>query len=216
MNLLNDSIAEDAKPSKQTDQDLDFLQMQALDEKVRWWQSHLQSTAKLKEYLSERTRCGQRVMETYSRHPMFQLTNTTGPAANQRSSTILSRHQTIGCFDELVPIRLDIDMDGYKLRDTFLWPSDSHGNANSQVISPEEMADWICEDYDVPKSLIAPLITRTIREGLAEFREYRQLLVAGATDVTMTDLSSLIVKTFCGIIGTIRVRGLILYQSLIM
>lgn len=203
MNLLNDSITEDVKPSKQTDQDLDFLQMQALDEKVRWWQSHLQSTAKLKEYLSERQRCGQRVMETFSRHPMFQLANTTGPAANQRSSAILSRHQTFVCFDELVPIRLDIDLDGYKLRDSFLWPSDGHGSVNS--ISPEEMADWICEDFDVPKSLISPLIARTIREGLVEFREYRQLLAAGATDLTMTDLPSLIAKTFCGILGAIRV-----------
>ncbi|KAF9435969.1 SWI/SNF chromatin-remodeling complex subunit [Entomortierella beljakovae] len=59
--------------------------------------------------------------------------------------------------DVLVPIRLEIDLDGLILRDTFTW------NLN------EHFAEVLCEDLQFPVQQFAPLVSRSIREQLQDF-----------------------------------------------
>lgn len=66
---------------------------------------------------------------------------------------------------ELVPIRLDLDMDGYKLRDTLTW------NLHEETLSVEEFAELTCRDFDLPPRIFVPAMVRTMREQLAEHRE---------------------------------------------
>ncbi|KAJ7794315.1 hypothetical protein B0H14DRAFT_2923586 [Mycena olivaceomarginata] len=45
--------------------------------------------------------------------------------------------------EELVPIRLEFDVDHHKVRDTFVW------NMNACVVSPEHFAQTVVEDYNL-------------------------------------------------------------------
>lgn len=42
--------------------------------------------------------------------------------------------------DLLVPIRIDLEMEGQKIRDTFTW------NKNEQLVTPEIFAEILCDD----------------------------------------------------------------------
>ncbi|KAJ8043062.1 SWI/SNF-related matrix-associated actin-dependent regulator of chromatin subfamily B member 1 [Holothuria leucospilota] len=57
----------------------------------------------------------------------------------------------------LVPIRLDMEIEGQKLRDTFTW------NKNEQLISPEIFAEILCDDLDLPPANFVPAISQAIR-----------------------------------------------------
>ncbi|KAI7877998.1 SNF5-domain-containing protein [Lichtheimia hyalospora FSU 10163] len=65
--------------------------------------------------------------------------------------------------DTLVPIRLELEVDGYKLRDTFTW------NMNETLITPEQFAEIMCEDLQLPPSTFVPLISRGIRDQLEDY-----------------------------------------------
>ncbi|PWN50706.1 SNF5-domain-containing protein [Violaceomyces palustris] len=58
--------------------------------------------------------------------------------------------------EDLVPIRLEIDHDHWKLRDTFTW------NANDSHINVETFALSICEDIGLPTALFVPAIKDSI------------------------------------------------------
>ncbi|CAG8779726.1 13440_t:CDS:2, partial [Racocetra persica] len=62
----------------------------------------------------------------------------------------------------LIPIRLDIDLDTHKLRDTFTW------NLNEKLIVPEHFAEIMCYDLDLPINEFAPLIADSIRKQIQE------------------------------------------------
>ncbi|KAJ3313557.1 SWI/SNF chromatin-remodeling complex subunit [Boothiomyces sp. JEL0838] len=65
----------------------------------------------------------------------------------------------------LVPIRIDIEMDGYKLRDTFTW------NLYENLITPEMFAKVICDDCNIDQK-IAPTIARAIREQVEDYFQH--------------------------------------------
>ena len=46
--------------------------------------------------------------------------------------------------DILVPIRIDLELEGQKIRDTFTW------NKNEQLITPEIFAEILCDDLGKP------------------------------------------------------------------
>lgn len=62
----------------------------------------------------------------------------------------------------LVPIRLQIEQDGYKYRDDFTW------NLNEKLIKPEKFAEIICFENKLPPSFI-PAITESMNQQLEEF-----------------------------------------------
>jgi SWI/SNF-related matrix-associated actin-dependent regulator of chromatin subfamily B protein 1 len=57
---------------------------------------------------------------------------------------------------DLVPIRLDMELDNIKLRDTFCY------NKNEKLITPEAIAEVICEDLDLPVNTFLPAIAQSI------------------------------------------------------
>ncbi|KAF9351452.1 SWI SNF, matrix associated, actin dependent regulator of chromatin, sub b, member 1, partial [Mortierella sp. AD094] len=63
----------------------------------------------------------------------------------------------------LVPIRLDIDTDEIRLRDTFTW------NVNEQLMTPEQFAEILCDDLDLNFNKFVPEIAQSIRNQIAEF-----------------------------------------------
>ncbi|KAI9317065.1 hypothetical protein BX666DRAFT_2027132 [Dichotomocladium elegans] len=65
--------------------------------------------------------------------------------------------------DTLVPIRLDIEFDGHRLRDTFTW------NLNESLITPEMFAQILCEDLQLPVASFGPLITRGIQDQIQDY-----------------------------------------------
>ncbi|KAI9494604.1 hypothetical protein BDB00DRAFT_761526 [Zychaea mexicana] len=65
--------------------------------------------------------------------------------------------------DTLVPIRLDFDIDGYKLRDTFTW------NLNESLITPEQFAVVLCEDLNLPIAMFKPNIVRAISDQIEDY-----------------------------------------------
>ncbi|KAF9343255.1 SWI/SNF chromatin-remodeling complex subunit, partial [Mortierella sp. AD094] len=65
--------------------------------------------------------------------------------------------------DVLVPIRLEIDIDGLVLRDTFTW------NLHESLITPEHFAEVLCEDLQFPVQQFAPQVSRSIREQIQDY-----------------------------------------------
>ncbi|KAL9542957.1 hypothetical protein MBANPS3_008351 [Mucor bainieri] len=63
----------------------------------------------------------------------------------------------------LVPIRLDLEIDGYKIRDTFTW------NMNESSITPEQFADITCEDLRLPPTIFSHLVSASIKEQIQEY-----------------------------------------------
>ncbi|KAF9179575.1 Chromatin structure remodeling complex protein sfh1 [Haplosporangium sp. Z 767] len=84
----------------------------------------------------------------------------------------------------LVPIRLDIDTDEYRLRDTFTW------NVNEQLMTPEKFAEILCDDLDLNWTKFVPEIAQSIRNQIAEFEPVAevQLPNEGSRVVIQLDL----------------------------
>jgi SWI/SNF-related matrix-associated actin-dependent regulator of chromatin subfamily B protein 1 len=63
----------------------------------------------------------------------------------------------------LIPIRLDMELEGQKLRDTFTW------NKNESLISPEQFAEILCDDLDLNPVPFVPAISAAIRQQIEAF-----------------------------------------------
>jgi len=69
-------------------------------------------------------------------------------------------HDNANQQEVLVPIRLDMDIDGQKLRDTFMW------NKNEAMLTPEQYAEVICDDLDLNPVNFVPSIAAAIQQQL--------------------------------------------------
>ncbi|KAF9906234.1 SWI/SNF chromatin-remodeling complex subunit [Linnemannia zychae] len=65
--------------------------------------------------------------------------------------------------DILVPIRLEVEVDGLVLRDTFTW------NLHESLVTPEHFAEVLCEDMQFPTLQFAPQIAKSIREQIQDY-----------------------------------------------
>jgi SWI/SNF-related matrix-associated actin-dependent regulator of chromatin subfamily B protein 1 len=68
--------------------------------------------------------------------------------------------------EELVPIRLDIEHDKIKLRDTFTW------NLHDHLSSPELFAQTLVEDFKIPQESAASIshqVTQKMKEQMSDF-----------------------------------------------
>lgn len=72
-------------------------------------------------------------------------------------------HQISNVNELLVPIRLDMEIEGHKLRDTFVW------NKNEISITPEQFAEILCDDLDLPAPSFVPAIAQSIRQQIEAF-----------------------------------------------
>ncbi|EAT89448.2 hypothetical protein SNOG_02717 [Parastagonospora nodorum SN15] len=68
--------------------------------------------------------------------------------------------------EELVPVRLDIELDRLKLRDTFTW------NLHDRVTEPLLFAQTLVEDFQIPPELRQNIIHQVDREIHEQIRDY--------------------------------------------
>ncbi|KAI9886502.1 MAG: glycosyl transferase [Watsoniomyces obsoletus] len=69
-------------------------------------------------------------------------------------------------LEELVPIRLDIEHENIKLRDTFTW------NLHERLLTPQNFAQQMVEDFGVPADKAAPVVEKVVqsmREQIENF-----------------------------------------------
>ncbi|KAG0222309.1 Chromatin structure remodeling complex protein sfh1 [Mortierella sp. GBA43] len=85
----------------------------------------------------------------------------------------------------LVPIRLEIDTDEFRLRDTFTW------NVNEQLLTPEQFAEILCEDLDLNLTKFVPEIAQSLRNQIAEFEPVAEVPVPveGSRVIIQLDLN---------------------------
>ncbi|KAG8238337.1 hypothetical protein J437_LFUL018622 [Ladona fulva] len=72
-------------------------------------------------------------------------------------------HENASQPELLVPIRLDMEIEGQKLRDTFTW------NKNESLITPEQFAEVLCDDLDLNPLTFVPAIAQAIRQQIDGF-----------------------------------------------
>ncbi|XP_070572001.1 SWI/SNF-related matrix-associated actin-dependent regulator of chromatin subfamily B member 1-like isoform X1 [Ptychodera flava] len=72
-------------------------------------------------------------------------------------------HENAALPEVLVPIRLDMEIEGQKLRDTFTW------NKNETLITPEIFAEILCDDLELNPLTFVPAISQAIRTQMEAF-----------------------------------------------
>lgn len=89
-----------------------------------------------------------------------------GPAAD-------ALQQVAELEEILVPIRLEIEIDGYKLKDTFTW------NLNDRLITPEDFAVLLCEDLELPRALFYIPIVQSMKKQIADYGTFHEITLGG-------------------------------------
>ncbi|KAK3084767.1 hypothetical protein FSP39_018532 [Pinctada imbricata] len=74
-----------------------------------------------------------------------------------------SIHDNANQPEQLIPIRLDMEYEGQKLRDCFTW------NKNESLITPEQFAEILCDDLDLNPINFIPAISQSIRQQIDAF-----------------------------------------------
>ncbi|KAF3483328.1 YlSNF5 [Arthroderma uncinatum] len=111
-----------------------------------------------------------------SQHPqLLYPSNRRRPGGRKAKELRIPREDMLTQSDQdenLVPIRLDIDWDKVKVRDTFTW------NLHDRVTPVEVFAEKLVEDLGLPLESCGPLVrqvTQSIHEQLADF--YPQVFI---------------------------------------
>ncbi|XP_029193225.2 SWI/SNF-related matrix-associated actin-dependent regulator of chromatin subfamily B member 1-A-like isoform X1 [Acropora millepora] len=102
------------------------------------------------------------------------------PSLSYDDHDMAAIHEAAAQPEVLVPIRLDIDIDGQKLRDTFTW------NKNETLISPEVFAEVLCDDLDLPAASFVPAVVQAIRQQIKQFDTDSEILLDQQTDQRVT------------------------------
>ncbi|ORX54238.1 SNF5-domain-containing protein [Piromyces finnis] len=114
----------------------------------------------------------QRIIKSPVGRKYFNLVVAQPNKGNRRTKLINFNQKQLNEIAEkeevLVPIRIDIDLNGVKFRDSFTW------NLNETIITPEYFADLICEDFNLSHSTFQPVIVKTIKEQIDEYYMYSQ------------------------------------------
>ncbi|KAF0761800.1 SWI/SNF-related matrix-associated actin-dependent regulator of chromatin subfamily B member 1 isoform X2 [Aphis craccivora] len=76
-------------------------------------------------------------------------------------------HENANFSELLVPIRLDMEIEGQKLRDTFTW--NKNGIGIKSLITPEQFAEVLCDDLDLNPLPFVPAIAQSIRQQIEAF-----------------------------------------------
>lgn len=69
------------------------------------------------------------------------------------------------CAEQLVPIRLEFDVEHHRMRDTFIW------NLNDPVVTPEHFAQTVVEDYNLSSNYHS-IIAKAIHDQLNDFKTH--------------------------------------------
>lgn len=90
--------------------------------------------------------------------------------------------------DELVPCRLEVDYDGYKISDVLLVGEGETGEGL------ELIAGQLCVDYDLPTSPFAALFARLLREQMEEHGAYRSALAAAGSTTPFVEMGPVMLR----------------------
>lgn len=67
---------------------------------------------------------------------------------------------------DIVPIRLDVEQDGYHFQDTFTWISPTDNNLI------ETFVDQLCHDFDLPPQIMKIPLVKSIKEQIVDFNTF--------------------------------------------
>ena len=94
--------------------------------------------------------------------------------------------------DVMIPIRLDIDLDSYKIKDAFMW--NMNGTAlltidtkaypcAEELVTPDQFANIMCLDLDIPPQVFAPQISSAIRTQIEEYAPVAEIQIPEETEM---------------------------------
>ena len=93
--------------------------------------------------------------------------NTENSAENTDNSTASASDNST----ELIPCRLELDYDGYKLSDVLLIPPTDSTPDTLNLLSIQ-----LCQDYDLPAEVFQPAITRCLKDQVEEWQVFQGAL----------------------------------------
>ncbi|KAJ1992835.1 SWI/SNF chromatin-remodeling complex subunit [Dimargaris cristalligena] len=120
-------------------------------------------------------------------HPLVQVQSSSRPnRLRKRPVPCSSREQLYAqaqIDERLVPIRIELESDGHRLRDTFTW------NLNDTLISHELFAETLCEDLQLPSTLFVPGMVKQMKEQIADYQGHSYLSQAEShSDILFPDV----------------------------
>ncbi|KAI8799325.1 hypothetical protein BJ742DRAFT_846558 [Cladochytrium replicatum] len=107
---------------------------------------------------------------------------TAIPKTKHRGMDRALLHQIAELEEVLVPLRLDLELDGYKLQDSFMW------NLYEPFITPEKFAEHLCDDLNLAHDVYIAPIAKAIRNQITEFAQVRALLDVDVAE-TLTEMT---------------------------
>ncbi|CAG09644.1 unnamed protein product, partial [Tetraodon nigroviridis] len=80
-------------------------------------------------------------------------------------------HENASQSEVLVPIRLDMEIEGQKLRDAFTWNMNGSGTrcCPEKLMTPEMFAEILCDDLDLNPLAFVPAIASAIRQQIESY-----------------------------------------------
>jgi SWI/SNF-related matrix-associated actin-dependent regulator of chromatin subfamily B protein 1 len=96
--------------------------------------------------------------------PVIYSMNRPRPNKRRHPELMVKRRDNLKqaeLHEELVPVRLDLELDKLRLRDTFTW------NLHEKIISPDQFVDFLLEDLKVPQESLAE-VGRQVRAEMQE------------------------------------------------
>ena len=100
--------------------------------------------------------------------------------------------------EQLVPIRLEFDVEHYKYRDTFVWNLNGKSLSylaicpisnlcfSDPIVTPEAFAQSVVDDYGLPSSYHS-VITKAIQEQLSDFKAHSAMVAELETGIVDVD-----------------------------
>ena len=106
----------------------------------------------------------------------FEVSSETSNEATENIATVNEEEQTTmtssSSSSEMIPCRLELDYEGYKLSDIFLLSSTPPPN---QMIL-DSIASQLCQDFDLPVELFQPAIGKCLKDQVEEWLVYQGAL----------------------------------------
>ena len=90
----------------------------------------------------------------------------------------------------MIPIRLDIDLDSFKIKDAFMWNMNGLFPACSltynfaeELVTPDQFANIMCLDLDIPPQVFASQISTAIRTQIEEYAPVAEIQIPEETEM---------------------------------
>lgn len=113
---------------------------------------------------------GNRITNRPSGRTQILYPNQRPPAGGRRTRHPTRSKEDVATqaeqLEELVPIRLDIEWDKIRLRDTFTW------NLHDRITDPRSFAEGLVEDFKLPPEQCGPIVDQVHSNLQEQIRDY--------------------------------------------